>query len=102
MTSNQRCDKMSVDIKAIGLFRCKSESESDVIQILREDDLAKYQDVTRITQELIGRLIGKDFVGAKSARVHKFTKEASKPRDVDAISTQASSFLTSLSGVKRG
>lgn len=81
------------EITAIGLFHCKAgseseESETEVIQILEEDELDSFPNVREVTKSLVSTLKTRDFVGAKSARVHKFTSEAESPRGVSAVSTK--------------
>lgn len=82
-----------LEIQTIGLFHCKvgggsgSSGEAEVIQIIPNDSLSDYPNVDDVTRDLLGTLIGKDFIGKKSARVHPFSEEASKPRDISARST---------------
>ncbi|WP_152420577.1 hypothetical protein [Halorubrum tebenquichense] len=81
---------MAIEINTIGLFHCRAESKAvtNTIRIIEKDKIGDYSTVEDVTRKMIGRLIGKDFVDSKSARVHDFTPQADDARDVDGHSTK--------------
>lgn len=79
---------MNIDILSIGIFRCRPDDESDTIRVLPKEELNEFQSPVSVTDNLLTTLTTRNFISAKNARVHKFTKEAEKPRDVEAISTR--------------
>lgn len=82
-----------IEINTIGLFHCRVDSsanlqEAEPIKIIKKSEVDSFGNPKEVTRSLLDTLTDKDFVNAKSSRVHKFTEEAYKPRDISAESTK--------------